>query len=120
MANYTPNTAGTSPYVPIPTIPSSLAKPPIQALKGRNIDNVWIERFFRTIKYEYVYLNPSQDGSELYRSVNTFVNYYNHRRKHSSLGYQTPASVYYGQSDEKWTQGMGNHSICLAASISKP
>jgi putative transposase len=80
--------------------------------KGRAIDNVWIERFFRTIKHEYVYLNPSQDGSELYRSVNTFVNYYNHRRKHSSLGYQTPASVYYGQSDEKWTQGMGNQSTC--------
>ena len=59
-----------------------------------------------------MYLNPSQDGSELYRSVNTFVNYYNHRRKHSSLGYQTPASVYYGQSDEKWTQGMGNQSTC--------
>lgn len=78
--------------------------------KGRAIDNVWIERFFRTLKHEHVYLNPSADGSELYRSIRNFVNYYNHRRKHSSLEYQTPASVYYAQSDEKGTEGMGNQS----------
>jgi putative transposase len=78
--------------------------------KGRAIDNVWIERFFRTLKHEHVYLNPSADGSELYRSIRNFVNYYNHRRKHSSLEYQTPASVYYAQSDEKGIEGMGNQS----------
>ena len=63
--------------------------------KGRAIDNVWIERFFRTIKHEHLYLNPSKDGVELYKSVKKFVNYYNQSRKHSSLDYQTPASLYF-------------------------
>lgn len=63
--------------------------------KGRAIDNVWIERFFRTIKHEHLYLNPSEDGGALYKSVRKFVNYYNHSRKHSSLDYKTPASLYF-------------------------
>lgn len=79
--------------------------------KGRAIDNVWVERFFRTLKHEHVYLNPNKDGSELYRSVESFVNYYNNRRKHSSLEYQTPASVYYAHTKEKGNQGIGSQSI---------
>jgi putative transposase len=65
--------------------------------KGRAIDNVWIERFFRTLKHEHVYLQPSNDGHDLHRSIKTFVHYYNNQRKHSSLQYRTPASVYYAQ-----------------------
>ena len=65
--------------------------------KGRAIDNVWIERFFRTLKHEHVYLRPSNDGHDLYRSIRTFVHYYNNQRKHSSLQYRTPASVYQAQ-----------------------
>jgi putative transposase len=45
--------------------------------KGRAIDNVWIERFFRTLKHEHVYLQPSNDGHDLHRSIKTFVHYYN-------------------------------------------
>ena len=63
--------------------------------KGRAVDNVWIERFFRTIKHEHLYLNPSEDGEALYKSVRKFVNHYNHSRKHSSLDYKTPASLYF-------------------------
>ena len=59
--------------------------------KGRAIDNVWIERFFRTLKHEHVYLQPSNDGQDLHRSIKTFVHYYNNQRKHSSLQYRTPA-----------------------------
>ena len=65
--------------------------------KRRAIDNVWIKRFFRTIKHEYLYLNPSDDGAALYKSVKEFVNYYNHSRKHSSLDYKTPASWYFSK-----------------------
>jgi hypothetical protein len=77
------------------------------------------EKFASLIHGPLTGRGTSQDGSELYRSVNTFVNYYNHRRKHSSLCYQTPASVYYGQSDEKWTQGMGNQSTCHRKDIAR-
>ena len=62
--------------------------------KGRALDNVWVERFFRTIKYEYIYLTISDNGKELEQNIRYFVNYYNNHRKHSSLQYKTPASIY--------------------------
>jgi len=62
--------------------------------KGRAIDNVFIERFWRTIKYEKIYLNPPQDGFDLYTKVAAYMNYYNQQRRHSSLGNQIPAEVY--------------------------
>lgn len=54
--------------------------------KGRAIDNVFIERFWRTIKYEHVYLNPAEDGIELYTGIHNFIEYYNTERRHSSIG----------------------------------
>lgn len=62
--------------------------------KGRATDNAFIERFFRTIKHDRLYLNPSRDGHELFTECEDFINYYNQRRSHSSLGRVTPAKVY--------------------------
>jgi putative transposase len=62
--------------------------------KGRATDNAFIERFFRTIKYDRLYLNPSRDGHELYNECEDFINYYNHRRSHSSIGKIAPIKVY--------------------------
>jgi putative transposase len=62
--------------------------------KGRATDNAFIERFFRTIKYDRLYLNPSRDGHELFAECEDFINYYNQRRSHSSLGKVAPAKVY--------------------------
>lgn len=62
--------------------------------KGRATDNAHIERFFRTIKYDRLYLNPSIDGHELFTECEDFINYYNQRRSHSSLGRIAPAKVY--------------------------
>lgn len=62
--------------------------------KGRATDNAFIERFFRTIKYDRLYLNPSRDGHELFKECEDFINYYNQRRSHSSLGKVAPAKVY--------------------------
>lgn len=62
--------------------------------KGRATDNAFIERFFRTIKYDRLYLNPSADGHELFTECEDFINYYNQRRSHSSLGRIAPAKVY--------------------------
>jgi len=63
--------------------------------KGRAVDNIFIERFWRTIKYEKIYITPSQDGSELFRTCEEFINYYNYERPHQSAGYQTPNKMYY-------------------------
>jgi putative transposase len=62
--------------------------------KGRATDNAFIERFFRTIKHDRLYLNPSRDGHELFTECEDFINYYNQRRTHSSIGRVAPAKVY--------------------------
>lgn len=62
--------------------------------KGRCLDNVWIERFWRTIKYDYLFLYEHRTTLELYTGINSFLNYYNSERGHSSLGYLTPNEVY--------------------------
>jgi putative transposase len=63
--------------------------------KGRVLDNVYIERFWRTIKYDKIYLNPPKDGLELYTIVKEFIAYYNHERPHESLDYQSPITLYH-------------------------
>lgn len=62
--------------------------------KGRAIDNVFIERFWRTLKHGHLYLSPPVDGIALYQSCARFIERYNNKRKHSSLGYRTPAACY--------------------------
>jgi putative transposase len=67
--------------------------------KGRAIDNIFIERLWRTVKYEYVYLNPAQDGVELYRGLQEYFRFYNCDRHHQSLDYRTPQQVHFGSND---------------------
>lgn len=54
--------------------------------KGRAIDNVFIERFWRTLKHEHIYLRPPEDGVDLCQACAQFIHYYNNRRKHSGIG----------------------------------
>lgn len=61
--------------------------------KGRATDNAWIERFWKTLKYEYVYLNPADDGFELFEGVQNHIDYY-HDKIHHTTG-QTPNNRYY-------------------------
>lgn len=63
--------------------------------KGRAIDNVFIERLWRSLKYEYVYLNAPETGKELYHGLYDYFNFYNNERYHQSLGYQVPRAVHY-------------------------
>jgi putative transposase len=62
--------------------------------KGRAIDNIFIERFWRSLKYEHIYLQPADDGVALYAGVRDYIDFYNTERIHQSLGYQTPLSHY--------------------------
>lgn len=64
--------------------------------KGRAIDNIFIERFWRTYKYEYLYLNSPNGGKELYDQTKEYIDFYNHQRAHSALGKLTPAEKYFG------------------------
>ena len=62
--------------------------------KGRSIDNICIERFWRTIKYEEIYLNDYKSMSELRYSIDNYIVKYNSRRLHSAIGNKTPNEVY--------------------------
>jgi putative transposase len=62
--------------------------------KGRAIDNIFIERLWRSVKYEHVYVYPAADGLESYQGLRKYFEYYNNERRHSSLKKQTPVSVY--------------------------
>lgn len=62
--------------------------------KGRALDNIYIERLWRTVKRDYVYLHPAQDGWELYRGLADFFNFYNHEKHHQGIGRQVPCRVY--------------------------
>lgn len=65
--------------------------------RGRALDDIFIERLWRSVKQEYVYLNPCENCHELWKGLSGYFDFYNHRRLHQSLGYQCPASVYGGK-----------------------
>ena len=62
--------------------------------KGSYNDNLFIERLWRTVKYEEVYLNAYQDGRDARISLRNYFRFYNSERSHQSLGYRTPAEVF--------------------------
>lgn len=63
--------------------------------KGRAIDNIFIERLWRTVKYEHIYLHVYEDGLSLYKGLNQYFSFYNGERRHQSLGYETPLNLYH-------------------------
>ena len=62
--------------------------------KGRALDNVFVERLWRSVKQEYVYLNLSETGTDLWRGLNDYFQFYNTGRLHQSLGHQPPNKLY--------------------------
>ena len=62
--------------------------------KGRAFDNIFIERLWRTVKYENIYLSDYGTGLELVAGLANYFDFYNHERFHQSLDYRTPAQVY--------------------------
>lgn len=62
--------------------------------KGRSIDNIVIERFFRTLKYNCIFINDFKNIKELKEGIDIYLQKYNYQRFHSSIGYQKPMNVY--------------------------
>ena len=63
--------------------------------KGRALDNIYIERFWRALKYEHIYLNPANGGIELYEGGRRYVEFYNTKRRHTSINNLTPDNYYH-------------------------
>jgi putative transposase len=69
--------------------------------KGRWVDNVYIERFWRTVKQEQIYINPPDNITELRQQINKFIKFYNYQRPHQSLQYKTPSQIYYNDDSKR-------------------
>jgi putative transposase len=68
--------------------------------KGRALDNIFTERLWRTVKYEEVYLKDYASPHEARISIGEYLDFYNHRRLHQALDYQTPAQVYFKEGEK--------------------
>jgi putative transposase len=68
--------------------------------RGRALDNIFVERLWRSVKYEEVYLKDYQSVPEAVQSLNAYFAFYNQERLHQALDYQTPATVYWGARPE--------------------
>jgi putative transposase len=64
--------------------------------RGRCMDNIFVERLWRSLKYEEVYLNPYETIKQARESIGRWITFYNTRRPHQALNYRTPAEVYFG------------------------
>lgn len=69
--------------------------------KGRWIDNVFVERLWRSVKYEDVYLRAYEAPAELRTGLAQYFEFYNTRRRHSALGRRTPDAVYFDLATRK-------------------
>jgi putative transposase len=63
--------------------------------RGHVMDNIFIERLWRTVKYEEIYLKDYLDVPEVLANLKIYFGFYNHDRPHQALGYQTPAAIYF-------------------------
>lgn len=68
--------------------------------KGRVFDNIFVERLWRTVKYEEIYLKDYQGVDESRRGIGIYFRFYNQERLHQTLGYRTPAEVYFSVEKE--------------------
>lgn len=64
--------------------------------KGRALDNIYVERLWRSLKYEEIFLNSYENMKELREAVNRYFEFFNKERFHQSLDYTTPDGIYYG------------------------
>ena len=62
--------------------------------RGRALDNVFIERLWRSLKYELIYPGDFRSGQDLFAALENYFHFYNHRRPHQALAYRTPADLF--------------------------
>ena len=62
--------------------------------RSRAKDNIWIEWFWKTIKYEYIYILPEENGTALYSGIKRFIDNYNYYRRHQGIYRQVPSKLY--------------------------
>ena len=94
--------------------------------KGRYSDNIFVERLWRTVKYEEVYLKAYASVLEAQRGLEDYFRFYNGLRPHQALGYRTPAEVFHGDqgtvvgdfNERRCSPGKGTESLAGAPGFS--
>lgn len=76
--------------------------------KGRCFDNIFTERFWRSFKYEEVYLKDYMTIREAYRSIDQYIQKYNYERLHEALNYMTPAEIYFAKNETMRSESVGS------------
>ena len=74
--------------------------------RGRALDNIFVERLWRSVKYEEVYLNDYSTGNDAYRGLDRYFAFYNEKRHHQALDYLTPRAVYLEQKEPTAVTGI--------------
>jgi putative transposase len=69
--------------------------------KGRALDNIFVERLWRSVKYEEVYLHDYQSGLEAWSNLDAYFKFYCYERPHQALDYKTPASIYFPKNNDQ-------------------
>jgi putative transposase len=88
--------------------------------KGSYNDNLFIERLWRTVKYEEVYLKAYEDGREARVGIGDYFRFYNTQRPHQTLGYLTPAEVFLSTAVETTSRGMVESSASTPLRTAEP
>ena len=68
--------------------------------RGRALDNIFVERLWRTVEYEHIFLHDCQTIRDVKQGLHDYFQFYNHQRIHQPLDYKTPAQVYRAQHSE--------------------
>src|SRR5258706_1896368 len=79
--------------------------------RGRALDNVFIERLWRSLKYELIYPGDFATGLELFPALENYFHFYNHQRPHQALGYRTPSDLFPHRSKRKRTLPLGGAPV---------
>ena len=88
--------------------------------RGRALDNIFVEKLWRNVKYEDIYLNGYVNMIELLSGLKVYFLFYNDERKHQSLGYGTPTTVYQNTQGggakivDKFSKDMSGQRCCVA------
>jgi putative transposase len=80
--------------------------------RGRAFDNIFVERLWRTVKYEEVYLHDYQNGREAYQQLSKYFRFYNEERPHQALDYGTPGGLWRGEKS-RYLNTEKNQEICF-------
>jgi putative transposase len=83
--------------------------------KGRALDNIIVERLWRSVKYEEVYIKKYEQGKDAYDGLGGYFGFFNNERPHQSLGYRTPSAVYFEHVAKKNSHVLQKKEVILCA-----